>query len=341
MGGAGRLTHMVSMRAYIIRKLIYIFITFIVIISFNFFLFRIMPGDPTAVLVPRIGDPELKALIMNIFGLDLPLHEQYAKYVWQVFTLDWGISTGVRKFAQVTDVMAPALMNTTILLGTGTILAIIFGVALGKFAAWRRGKPVDAIGMSAALVFYSMPTFLFALFLLMVFAAWLQWFPIRGSEGQLPWVGAVDMHDAGLGTLILSRLYHLALPLLAFTLEIMAEFALIMRNSLTDVLTEDYIVTARAKGLSNKQILDDHAMRNAILPVVTVMAISIGWVLGGTIMVEMVFSYDGLGLMTWDAVLAQDYCLLQALFLLMALAVLIANFIADIVYVYLDPRVKI
>jgi peptide/nickel transport system permease protein len=332
---------MVNMRSYIARKTLYVFITFIVIISFNFFLFRIMPGDPTNVLVPRLGDEELKRTIMEYFGLDLPLHEQYLRYIWQVFTLDWGISTGVRKFADVTDIMAPALMNTIILLGTGTVLAIIFGVSLGKFAAWRRGKPSDAIAMSAALVFYSMPTFLFALFLLMIFAGWLQWFPIKGSDGSLPWVGPVNLDDSGIGTILLSRLYHLALPLTAFTLEIMAEFALIMRNSLTDVLTEDYIVTARAKGLSNKQILNDHAMRNALLPVVTVMAISIGWVLGGTIMVEMVFSYDGLGLMTWDAVLAQDYSLLQALFLLMALAVLIANFIADIAYVYLDPRVKI
>jgi peptide/nickel transport system permease protein len=333
---------MVNTRTYIARKLLYVFITFIVIISFNFFLFRIMPGDPTSVLVPKSGDEELKAMIREIFGLDRPLYEQYFLYIKQVFTLDWGISTGVRKFVPVTDVMAPALINTVILLGTGTILAIILGVSLGKFAAWRRGKPADALGMSAALVFYSMPTFLFALFLLMIFAGNLKWFPIKGSEGWLPGVGAaIDVHDMNIGERLISRLYHLALPLTAFTLEIMAEFALIMRNSLTDVLTEDYIVTARAKGLSNKQILNDHAMRNALLPVVTVMAISIGWVLGGTIMVEMVFSYDGLGLMTWDAVMGQDYALLQALFLLMAVAVLIANLIADVVYVYLDPRVKI
>ena len=332
---------MVNMRAYIARKLLYAFITLIVIISFNFFLFRIMPGDPSAVLVPRCGDPVLREAVREAFGLNLPLHEQWVKYIWQVFTLDWGISTGLRKYADVWDVMAPALMNTIILLGTGTVLAIFFGISLGKFAAWRRGTPVDAIGMSAALVFYSVPTFLVALFMLMIFAAWLEWFPLNGSVGTLPWVGAFDTHEAGLGTIVLSRMYHLVLPLTAFTLEIMAEFALIMRNSLTDVLTEDYIVTARAKGLPNKQILHDHAMRNALLPVVTVMAISIGWVLGGTIMVEMVFSYEGLGLMTWDAVLYQDYALLQAIFLLMAMAVLAANFVADLVYMYLDPRVKI
>ena len=330
---------MVDMRAFLLRKSVYVLITFLIIISFNFFLFRIMPGDPTRVLVPKTGDEDLINLIKEQFGLDRPLWEQYFLYIKQVFTLDWGISTGVRKFADVTDVMAPAIMNTVVLLGTGTILAVILGVNIGKFAAWRRGTAADAISMSASLTFYSMPTFLFALFLLMIFAGWLKWFPIRGAEGWIPFLGETSIDT--LGEKLVSRLYHLVLPLTAFTLEIMAEFALIMRNSLTDVLTEDYIVTARAKGLSNKDILNNHAMRNALLPVVTVMAISIGWVLGGTIMVEMVFSYEGLGLMTWDAVLMQDYSLLQALFLLMAVAVLIANVIADIIYFYLDPRVKV
>lgn len=329
---------MVNMRAYLARKTVYVFITFIIIISFNFFLFRIMPGDPTSVLVPKTGNEELKEAIREAFGLDKPLWEQYFLYIKQVFTLDWGISTGLRKYADVTDVMAPALMNTIILLGTGTVLAIILGINVGKFAAWRRGTYADAASMSISLTFYSMPTFLFALFMLMIFAGYLKWFPIKGSEGWLPFLGQSDIDT--MGEKILSRLYHLVLPLIVFTLEIMAEFAIIMRNSLTDVLTEDYIVTARAKGLSNKQILDNHAMRNAMLPVVTVMAIGIAWVLGGTIMVEMVFSYDGLGLMTWDAVVNQDYALLQALFLLFAVAVLIANAISDVIYFYLDPRVE-
>ncbi|UCE45504.1 MAG: ABC transporter permease [Methanobacteriota archaeon] len=330
--------HMVNMRAYLARKTVYVFITFIIIISFNFFLFRIMPGDPTSVLVPKTGNEELKEAIREAFGLNKPLWEQYFLYIKQVFTLDWGISTGLRKYADVTDVMAPALMNTIILLGTGTVLAIILGINVGKFAAWRRGTYADAASMSISLTFYSMPTFLFALFMLMIFAGYLKWFPIKGSEGWLPFLGQSDIDT--MGEKILSRLYHLVLPLIVFTLEIMAEFAIIMRNSLTDVLTEDYIVTARAKGLSNKQILDNHAMRNAMLPVVTVMAIGIAWVLGGTIMVEMVFSYDGLGLMTWDAVVNQDYALLQALFLLFAVAVLIANAISDVIYFYLDPRVE-
>jgi peptide/nickel transport system permease protein len=226
------------------------------------------------------------------------------------------------------------IFNTVLLVGTGTVLAIWLGVSLGRFAAWRRGKPADTVGMAFALTFYSMPTFLFALVMLMLFAGELKWFPLNGAYGR-------GYEDMNILEKVVSRAYHMVLPVIAFTIEVMAEYALIMRNSLTDVLTEDYIVTARAKGLSNKAILRDHAMRNAMLPVVTVAAISIGWVLGGDIMVELVFSYEGLGMLTWEAVNLRDFPLLQAIFLIMAIVVLVANFLADIIYMYLDPRVKV
>ncbi len=324
----------VDMRSYVIRKVIYLIITLFAIIAFNFFLFRIMPGDPAAVLVPKSGDEVLKNIIRERFHLNDPLLDQLYYYIIQIFSGDFGVSTGVWKNSEISDGLGPKIFNTVLLVGIGTGLAIYLGVMIGKFAAWRRGKAADAASMGFALIFYSMPTFLFALILLMIFSGYLGWFPLRGAYGP----GYTDMN---LWEKILDRGYHLILPVIAFTLEIMAEFALIMRNSLTDVLTEDYIITARAKGVSNKNILNEHAMKNALLPVVTVMAISVGWVLGGTIMVEMVFSYDGLGKLTWDAVVSLDYPLLQALFLLMAVAVLVANLIADIVYFYLDPRVKI
>lgn len=323
-----------DMRSYVIRKSIYLVITLFAIIAFNFFLFRIMPGDPSAVLLPKTGDEALKEIVRERFHLNDPLYMQFYYYLIDIFSGDLGVSTGVWKNSEIADALGPKIFNTVLLVGIGTALAVWLGVMIGKFAAWRRGKPADTLGMGFALVFYSMPTFLFALILLMVFAGYLHWFPLKGAYG--PTYEELDLFGK-----ITDRGYHLVLPVIAFTLEIMAEFALIMRNSLTDVLTEDYITTARAKGVSNKSILNDHAMRNAMLPVVTVMAISIGWVLGGTIMVEMVFSYDGIGKLTWDAVVSLDYAVLQALFLLMAIAVLVANLIADIVYFYLDPRVKI
>ncbi len=324
---------MVNMRGFVVRKLIYVLITLFAILAFNFFLFRIMPGDPARVLVPR-ASPELVKIIRADFHLDDPLYIQFIEYLNSTFHGDFGISTGKWKGAPVVDGLATPIINTLLLVGIGSILAIVLGIALGRFAAWRRGKPADAIGMAFALTFYSMPTFLFALVMVMIFAGELHWFPLQGAYSEnYPTLPIWDK--------IASRAYHLVLPVTAFTIEVMAEYALIMRNSLTDVLTEDYIVTARAKGLSNKRILKEHAMRNAMLPVVTVAAISVGWVLGGDIMVEIVFGYEGMGMLTWDAVLSRDFPLLQALFLLMAVAVLLANLIADVIYMYLDPRVTV
>lgn len=329
-------------RAYITRKLAYLVITLAAILTFNFFLFRILPGDPARAFIGRGISAEAVYIINERFHLNDPLHVQFWYYVRDTLTLDFGVTGSLNAGASINELLGPRILNTLLLVGIGTFLAIVFGVMLGKFAAWRRGKPADTIGMAFALTFYSMPTFLFALFLMIVFSGELQWFPIRGAYGQLPWDTTVtDYRFMEWWEKIASRGYHLVLPVIAFTLEIMAEFALIMRNSLTDVLTEDYITTARAKGLSNKRILNDHAMKNALLPVVTVAAISVGWVLGGAIMVEMVFSYEGLGKLTWDAVGARDLPLLQALFLIMAVAVLISNLVADIVYTRLDPRVKI
>jgi peptide/nickel transport system permease protein len=331
-----------DMRSFITRKLIYLAITLFAILLFNFFLFRIMPGDPAAVIVPKTSDEHLKSLIRDKFHLNDPYPQQFLYYITQVFTLDFGPSAAVWKGAPISDGLVDPIFNTLLLVGIGTALAIYLGVMLGRFAAWRRGKPADTIGMAFALIFYSMPTFLFALVMLMLFAGELKWFPLNGPYGRLPFVSHPPRYeDMSIIEKVVSRAYHLVLPVTAFTIEVMAEYALIMRNSLTDVLTEDYIVTARAKGLSNRQILNDHAMRNAMLPVVTVAAISVGWVLGGDIMVEIVFSYDGVGMLTWDAVNKRDFPVLQALFLLMAIAVLLANLVADVIYMYLDPRVTI
>jgi peptide/nickel transport system permease protein len=331
-----------DMRSFVIRKAVYLVITLFAIIAFNFFLFRIMPGDPARTFVPKGASPELIAAIKAAFHLDRPLYLQFYWYLHDTLMGNFGISSRVWPRAPIGAALANPIFNTVLLVGIGTTLAIYLGILLGRAAAWRRGKPVDTVGMAFALVFYSMPTFLFALVMLMIFAGELKWFPIGGPYGFLPFDPVHhDYATMSLLNKIISRGYHLVLPVIAFTMEVMAEYALIMRNSLTDVLTEDYIVTARAKGISNANILKDHAMRNAMLPVVTVAAISVGWVLGGDIMVEMVFSYTGMGLVTWQAVIARDFPVLQALFLIMAIAVLIANLIADVIYMYLDPRVTV
>lgn len=331
-----------NMRQYFFRKAIYLAITLFAILLTNFILFRVMPGDPVRAWAPK-GIPEyVIELIHQRFHLNEPLYVQFYYYLADLIRLDFGITATYLQGSEVRDVIMPRIFNTIVLVGVGTFIAIIAGVSLGRFVAWRRGQAADTLGMAFTLTFYTMPTFLLALALLMLFGGTLGWFPLKGAYGEIPFMDDPPPYrQMNLLEKLVSRGYHIVLPVLAFSIQIMADFVLIMRSSLTDVLTEDYILTAKAKGLSDEAVLKDHAMRNALLPVVTVMAIAIGWVVGGEIMVELIFSYEGIGQLTWDAVNKRDFPLLQALFLIMAVGVLIANLIADIVYTYLDPRVKI
>jgi peptide/nickel transport system permease protein len=331
-----------DVRRFVVRKTIYLVITLFAILATNFFLFRIMPGDPVSAFIQKGPTEEARQEIIKSFHLDESYPAQFYHYLVDVFTLDFGITYSNVARQEVISVISPRLFNTLTLMILGTTVAIVAGIWLGRFVAWRRGQAADTIGMMFTLTFYTMPTFILALALVMFFGGRLDWFPLAGAHGELPFYDNPPAYsDMNLFEKIVSRLYHLILPSMAFAIQWMADFVLIMRNSLTDVLTEDYIVTARAKGLSDQAILKDHAMRNALLPVVTVIAITIGWVVGGEIMVELIFSFEGIGQLTWDAVDKRDYPLLQALFLIIAIGVLIANLIADLVYTYLDPRVKI
>ena len=330
------------MRRFVVRKSIYLAITLFAILATNFFLFRVMPGDPVSAFIQRGPNEDARQKLMEAFHLNESIPSQFYHYLIDVFRLDFGITYSTVGGSEVTAVIAPRLFNTLTLMILGTTLAIFLGVRLGRFVAWRRGTAADTLGMAFTLTFYTMPTFILALALVMLFGGRLDWFPLAGAYGELPFFDNPPRYvDMNLFEKMVSRFYHLILPSLAFAIQWMADFTLIMRNSLTDVLTEDYILTAKAKGLSDEAILKDHAMRNALLPVVTVIAITIGWVVGGEIMVELIFSFEGIGQLTWDAVDNRDFPLLQALFLIIAVGVLIANLIADIVYTYLDPRVEI
>jgi peptide/nickel transport system permease protein len=331
-----------DMRGFLARKAVYLAITLFAIVLTNFILFRIMPGDPVRAFIPRGISPEAAEAIRARFHLDQPLLTQFFYYLGDLVTLDFGITSSYYAGTEVGDILVPRLFNTLLLMTFGTAIAVFAGISLGRFIAWRRGSAVDTLGLTFALTFYTMPTFVLALALVIFFGGTLNMFPLKGPYGEIPFYdNPPDYSAMSLIEKIVSRGYHLVLPVLAFSIQWMADFVLIMRNSLTDVLTEDYIMTARAKGLSDEDVLKHHAMRNALLPVVTVAAITIGWVVGGEIMVELIFSYEGIGQLTYDAVYYRDFPLLQALFLLMSLGVLFANFIADLIYTRLDPRVKI
>jgi peptide/nickel transport system permease protein len=233
----------------------------------------------------------------------------------------------------VVDVLAQRLWPTLLLFGLGEILAIVVGLALGAYSGWKRGGPVDYVGNTVSLVLYATPYFLLGMGLLIVFATQLHWFPTYGmADAGRHYTSFLDqLSDIG---------RHLVLPLATVSLGLVGQYAILMRSSVLETMSEDYIGTARAKGLSDGRVLRSHALPNALLPTVTLVAINIGYVVAGAITVELVFNWPGLGTLTVDALAARDYPVLQGVFLLLSVTVVLANLIADLIYGLLDPRVR-
>ena len=334
----------------LLRKIGWAIFTILFVIVLNFFLFRVLPGDPARA---GIRDPRLKKEAIEMlrvrFGLDKPvincfeslnpiqlgsctvnpLDTQFFIYVRNLFQGELGISYHTNR--PVADILAERLWNTVLLIGAGQILSIIIGVVFGVFAAWKARTAIDFAAVMSSLLVWSLPTFWLAIILLF-------W----GSNNGLPLAGKATPGSSSLPLLQqwadIGR--HMLLPTLTYTIVYMGEYTLIMRSSLMDVLSEDYILTAKAKGLSTFQILKDHALKNAMLPLVTVIAINLGFTVAGAIQIEAVFSWPGLGGAIFEAVGRRDFPVLQGAFLLIAVAVIFANLIADLTYSYLDPRVK-
>ncbi|MEZ4832530.1 MAG: ABC transporter permease [Caldilineaceae bacterium] len=259
-----------------------------------------------------------------------PLQTQFFIYAGNLLRGELGISYHTNR--PVTDVLAERLWNTVLLIGAGQILAVILGMALGVLAAWKAHSAVDYSALVLSLMAWSLPTFWLGIILLFWGSTYFN-LPLGGmiTAGQnfaTSWARTVDL------------LRHLALPTLTYTIVFLGEYMLIMRSSLLDVLSEDYILTAKAKGLSNFLILKDHALQNAMLPMVTIIALNLGFTVAGAIQIETVFSWPGLGGAIFDAVGRRDYPMLQGAFLLIAVSVIFANLAADLLYSVLDPRVK-
>lgn len=324
---------MADLRRLVARKVIYLVITLFAIATLNFIMFHLLPGEPGTVLLPGRAPREAIEQLRIYLGLDRPLWYQYWIYMKHVVTLDLGESWYWK--GTVLDTIMPRLQNTLIFVGIGTFFAIVIGTYAGMLAGARRGKPSDILLTGTGLFFYSIPAFWMGMILLLIFAVQgsLAWFPLKGSYD-------IGLTNPSLSQIIVDRLYHLFLPVLTFVLTAYAEFTLIMRNSLTDAFTEDYIQTARAKGLSDRNVLRHHAVPNAMLPTVANTAMYVGYIVTGAIQIEVVFSWDGIGRLTWDALQKRDFPVLQGIFLILATVVILANFVADIISLYIDPRLK-
>jgi peptide/nickel transport system permease protein len=316
---------------YLGRKLVHAMVTILAIVILNFVLFRLMPGSPERQTRNPNLRPEVIAANRERWGLDKPIPEQLALYLKSTFTGDLGYSIKYRG-QPVVDVVLNAAGPTVLLIGAGEAVAIVLGLWLGARSGWRRGGVVDRVGNGLSLVFYSMPYFVIGMPLIIIFATGLGWFPTSG------------MTTPGGDKTLVQTLFdigrHLVLPLTAVALGLIGAYSILMRSSVIDTRAEDYITTARAKGLPDGRILRSHAFPNALLPMVTLIAINLGYVVAGAITAEIVFAWPGLGTLTVQALDARDYPLLQAIFLLISVSVVFANFAADIIYGYLDPRVR-
>jgi len=317
---------------YLGRKLVQVALTLLAVVTFNFYLFHVLPGDPIKLLA-RAGNlqPEDIARLRELFGLDQSLPVQYLVYLRDLATGNLGMSLTYRQ--PVVDILAERIVNTVELLAAATVLVIIIGVVVGVIAAARRGTRVDTASVVTSLLFWSLPTFWTGLMLIFILGVWLHAFPISGS-------GTPGVVYASLGAQVVDFGAHLVLPTLTLVLVDIGQFVLITRSSLIDVLTEDFILTARAKGLSSSQVLWRHGVPNALLPVITTSALYVGLVVGGAIQVETVFSWPGMGRLIYDSVLRRDYPLIEATFLVFAMTVILTNFATDLLYMWIDPRVR-
>jgi peptide/nickel transport system permease protein len=324
-----------ALRDVLLKRIAQAIVTIFIVLAIDFVLFHILPGDPMTFLArnPNLTEVAQERLIEQ-FGLDKPLWEQFILFLGNFLSFRLGMSFHFRE--EVAPIILHHLGNTLILVVPASIVAIVVGIWIGKNSAWRRGKAADLLGLLFSLITYSIPTFWLAMFFIMFFAFGLGWFP--GTPGLT--TPGMDFTGDPIG-LVLDMISHLMLPWTVLIVAILGSFALITRNALLDVLSEDYMVTAKAKGRTEKEQLNKEAMPNAMIPITTVIALQLGFSVAGALQTEVVFSYPGIGNLIWEGVYYRDYPLLQASFFMITVVVVFANLIADFIYFYLDPRIRV
>jgi len=319
-------------RSYFIKKILNAVLIIVLVASFNFVLFRILPGNPARLLLPHgAWSPAAIARQRSVFQLDRPLWQQFGYYWYDLLQGKLGNSFVYSRPAMA--VVWSRVPSTLLLVGTGTVVAIIIGLTTGTYAGWRRDGWYDTSSTTAGMVLYSTPTLWVGLVLIMLFSAKLGWFP----SGRMSEPGAV--YGSWLDH-AKSVLNHLVLPAATFALVYIGQYHTIMRTSLSGVRNEDFVLTARAKGLTDSRVLWGHVVPNAMLPTTTVIMMNLGFIMSGAILTETVFNWPGIGLLSYQSMMNLDYPVLQAVFLVASVAVVLANLVADIMYYYLDPRVR-
>lgn len=320
-----------GLRTYVIRRIIYSFIIIYFILTLNFFIFELLPGSPLSAYINKPGiTKEMADRLREAFGLNRPMHEKYLIYIRNMFT--WNFGESVYYGGSVNGIISYRLTNTLLLMGLSSVLAIIIGTVLGVIAAYKRGKIFDNAIVITALTTYSLPTFWMGLVFQSIFGFWLRWTPTLGTMPIPPPADPLNFW--------LARLHFLVLPVTVLFLFSYGGYLLLARACILETITEDYVITARAKGLKERTVLFKHVLKNASLPIITNVAITFGFLLSGAIITEGVFNYEGLGTLTMNAIEMKDVPIMQGMFYVVSLCVIIANFIADLLYGVIDPRIK-
>jgi ABC-type dipeptide/oligopeptide/nickel transport system permease component len=313
---------------WVIKRTFFAFVTIFVAITLNFFLFRVIPGDAVSNLarVPH-ATPQLRQALEREFGLDKPKWEQYLIYLKQLAHGNMGVSFANQE--PVWSNLKTDLANTLPMVTLGTVMAIVIGLITGILSAWRRKTKLDHVSTNVAIAFYAFPTQWLALVLLIYLSGFL---PSHGMTNDFllnptPWQHIKDVT------------VHMVLPALTLALTLYGQYTLVVRSSMLETLGEDYVLTARAKGFPQRTVVVRHAFRNAMLPTTTLIALSLGYIVAGAILIETVFSWPGIGSAVYQAVTQRDYPMLQGAFLVLTVSVVAANFVADLLYFKLDPRI--
>ena len=312
------------MLAFIARRVLATIPVLFVVATIVFLLLRLTPGDPAAVIAGDSANPEQIAQIRASLGLEKPLLQQFGIWLSNIARGDFGESFFFKK--RVTELIAQRLEPTLALATCTILLSVLIAVPLGVLAAWRHGSWVDRALMGFSTIGFSVPVFVLGYLLIYLFSLELGWLPVQGyrrlSEGFVPFIR------------------HLILPSMALSAIYIALIARVTRAAVAETLTEDYVRTARAKGLPERQVLIRHALANAAIPIVTVIGIGIALLIGGVVVTESVFSIPGLGRLTVDAVLARDFPTIQAVIMLFSVAYVVINLLVDLSYLVLDPRIR-
>jgi peptide/nickel transport system permease protein len=352
-----------GLRSYVARRLVYAVILIVAAMTLNFIIFMLMPGEAASVFQQQRGlDPKMAALLRAEFnhqwGFDQPPLTRYLLYLKNMFTWNFGTSMYYR------DAVAGEIMVripwTLLLIGSATVVSILVGIAVGVICAYKRGSAFDSGNLIASLMFGTVPVFWLGLVFIVIFGEWLAWFPsshawpdnwaLMGTPPVMYSIGSGVVTSSNSVVTAISTssslqyisgiLSHAFLPVFTLSIFLYGGHVLLARATMIDALTEDYIVTARAKGVSETSVLFRHALKNASLPIITAVALAFGFLFSGATITETVFSWPGLGYWIYQAVIQYDFFAMQAIFYIITLMVIIANILADFLYGIVDPRIK-